>query len=97
MTDAIVCDTRSAGPRICTDKGQLQQLRFPAHDELGTCKASRVSPEQSVVSIPMRSNDAFSTLRSALTESSCREGSDEEAEPGREDEEDDESANMTNR
>ena len=28
---------------------------------------------------------------------SCREGSDEEAEPGREDEEDDESANMTNR
>jgi hypothetical protein len=27
----------------------------------------------------------------------CREGSDEEAEPGREDEEDDESANMTNR
>jgi len=38
-----------------------------------------------------------SNLRSHTT-SFCREGSDEEAaEPGREDEEDDESANMTNR
>ena len=27
--------------------------RFPAHDELGTCRASLVSPEQPVVCMPI--------------------------------------------
>ncbi len=36
-------------------------------------------------------------LVSSQTTCFCREGSDEEVEPGREDEEEDESANMTNR
>ena len=28
--------------------------RFPAHDELGTCRTSLVSPEQPVLCIPVR-------------------------------------------
>ena len=31
--------------------------RFPAHDELGTCRTSLVSPEQPVSCIPVRKHD----------------------------------------
>ncbi len=42
---------------IITIITMIMILSIAAHDELGTCRASLVCPEQSVLSIPIRSID----------------------------------------
>lgn len=42
---------------VCTTMTNYDYQRLPAHDELDLCKASLVSPGQSVLSIPTGSID----------------------------------------
>ena len=52
---ALYCIGHNLSPN--NNNNNIIIIRFPAHDELGTCRASLVSPEQSVLSIPTGSID----------------------------------------
>ena len=45
--------------------------RFPAHDELRTCEASLIPPEQSVLSI-LESNVGAHSMAQCPTQSACK-------------------------
>ena len=65
MTDAIMCDDAcSTSPQICTDKGQGYCVCFWARYMQGESCLWR---KQSSLTIPTRSGDTFSILKSALT------------------------------